>query len=284
MIRNTIIILIILVGIALVVFAGYQLGSINRLYREDVARSFKQKSVNPGLLTEDDIRTLPESVQKYFRYTGVIGKPKVVNFKIAFYGQFKMSPQQDWLKIKAEQYDFVKEFSRIFYMEASMFGLPVNGRDLYEAGKGNMLIKVAGIFPVADIQGLEMQKSGLATLFNDMCLMAPATLIDPRIRWETIDTKTVKGTLTDNGISVTAVLYFDEQGKLLNFTTNDRYYAPVGSTPKQVRWSTPINSYAPINGLNLTGSADAVWQLPEGDFTYAKFIVNELTYNTESKQ
>jgi hypothetical protein len=44
-----------------------------------------------------------------------------------------------------------------------------------------------------------MDVSGLVTMFNDMCLLAPVTLIDERIRWEPVDRLTAKGTPEHGG-------------------------------------------------------------------------------------
>jgi hypothetical protein len=47
-----------------------------------------------------------------------------------------------------------------------------------------------------------MDSSGLVTMFNDMCLLAPATLIDKRIQWEPVDSLTERGILEHSGKSV----------------------------------------------------------------------------------
>ena len=53
-----------------------------------------------------------------------------------------------------------------------------------------------------------MNMSETVTLFNDMCLFAPATLIDKEILWEPVDPRTVWARFTHNGITISAMLYF----------------------------------------------------------------------------
>lgn len=47
-----------------------------------------------------------------------------------------------------------------------------------------------------------MDKTETVTLFNDMCLMAPATLIDRRIQWQEIDRNSVKATFINYILSL----------------------------------------------------------------------------------
>lgn len=122
-----------------------------------------------------------------------------------------------------------------------------------------------------------MNTTETVTLFNDMCLMAPATLIDKRIQWQTIDSNTVKAIFTNHNISITAVLYFNTKGQLINFISNDRTNI---TDMKQYPFSTPIHSYAEINGFHLMHTGDAVWQMPDGDFIYGRFVLKRIEYNT----
>jgi hypothetical protein len=272
--------IIILFLVILAALFLYQAGSIKRIYNQEVLNSINQvKGNSDDLLTENDIQSLPETVKKYLRYTGVIGKPRVQNVRLSFSGELKPNKEADWLKVDTEQYDFFGELTRIVYIQSNTLGLPLTGRDLYSTGKGHMLIKVAGLIPVADAKAPEMDKAALVTLFNDMCLLAPAALIDQRISWETIDAQTVRGTITDQGLKVSGTLLFNDKGELISFFTNDRYYSPTGETYQQVGWSTPVSSYRSFNGITLAERGDAVWHFPEGDFTYARFTLKEAGYN-----
>ncbi len=259
----------------------YQSRGIKRIYKQEVVQGLNRIKRSENLIvTENDSRHLPEPVQKYLAYVGVYGKEKIQNVRITFEGEMKMDPQKDWLKIKTQQYNFFDESpTRMFLIQAKMFGLPIVGLDSYKNGKGNMLIKLASLFTVADAKGQEMDISETVTLFNDMCLMAPATLIDKRIQWETVDAWTAKGTFNDNGCKVSALLYFNTRGELTNFITDDRYYTTVGQSYQRVRWSTPVRDYAEINGVKLPTYGEGVWHLAAGDYPYARFNVKEVEYN-----
>jgi hypothetical protein len=119
------------------------------------------------------------------------------------------------------------------------------------------------------------------TFLNDMCLFAPAALIDDRITWETLDSVSARATFTTNNIRISAILDFDEEGKLVNFVSNDRYSV---DEMKAYPFSTPAGNYENTNGYNLPMYGEGVWHYPDGEFVYGKFKVKSIEYNlTEFK-
>jgi hypothetical protein len=275
-----IIVLIVVAALALL----YLSQEIRRTYKKEVLNGLgRVQGADLSLLTESDIQHLPEIVQKYLAYTGVIGKPKVQNYRIVLEAEMKTDPRKPWTPVIFEQYNFLDQPTRLFLVRMNMSGLPVIGLDSYINTKGNMLIKAAGLIKVSDIGGEFMDRAEAATLFNDMCLVAPASLTDPRIEWENIDDLTVKAIFTDGPNRVSAWLYFNDIGQLVNFVTDDRSYTTMDGKNMQVRWSTPVGNYREISGMRISTSGAATWHLPEGDYTYGKIKnIRELEYNLES--
>lgn len=277
------ILMILLVLIAASIpFIIYKSKELARTYKAEVERCLGRTDKKSSILTEANISHLPEQVQKYLRYVGVIGKEKVFNFKAVMDGQMKMDPKKDWTNIECVQYNFFdNELTRLFYMKANIFNIPVLGLHSYTDKEARMNIKAAGLVTVLDEKGAEMRISDTTTLLNDICLFAPAALTDKRITWETVDTSTVSATLKYKGTKVSALLYFNEAGELVNFVSEDRYYTPLdGSKSIKTRWSTPLRNYRERNGLKLPSGGEAVWNLPEGDYSYIKFTnIKEVKYN-----
>jgi hypothetical protein len=112
--------------------------------------------------------------------------------------------------------------------------------------------------------------------------MAPAALIDKRIEWTSIDSLSAKATFTNGVNKITAILYFNEQGQLINFTSDDRY--AIGDM-KQYRFSTPVKNYKLIDGRNVPTYGETIWHYPDGEFVYGKFTLKSVGYNVaEFKQ
>lgn len=222
------------------------------IYKND-AKAELQRTVNISepILTEADLLPLPLPVQRYLRYLGVVGKPKVVNFRIDFEGKIRKDEQSAWMPFASEQYNFMDSATRLFFMKASMKGLPVAGYHRFKNGDAFMDIRLLSMFKVQYQSGREMGIAETVTFFNDMCRLAPATLIDKRIQWLETDGDRVKAAFTNNGITITAWLYFNEAGQLINFISEDRYAAGEGGTMEQFPWSTPLKDYKTVDGHRI---------------------------------
>lgn len=266
--------------ILLAAIIDYGAWSFNNKYESEVRAGLQQTSATPvALLTEADLQPLPEPVQKYLRYSGALNKPKVSHFKVEFEGQIRKDEQSEWMPFTSVQYNFMDAASRLFFMRATMKGLPVAGFHCFKNGDAFMDIRLFSLFKVQYQTGKEMGIAETVTFFNDMCCMAPATLIDKRITWLETTGNTVKATLTNNGITISAWLYFNDAGALVNFISDDRYAAGDGNTMKKLRWSTPLKDYKTLNGNRLAGYAETIYNYPEGDLCYGRFMLADVEYN-----
>ncbi|MBC7607477.1 MAG: hypothetical protein H7199_11060 [Burkholderiales bacterium] len=264
---------VIILFVAIATYATYH---FEMKFKTDVKRHIAETNFpNDDLLLEVDIAMLPYPVQKYIRYTGAINKPKVKNMKIVFDGQMR-EKGKDFFKFNSVQYNFFEDPTRLFFMKAKMYGIPVPGYHCYQNEKATMQIKPLGLFNVVNVKGTELNKAETITLFNDMCLMAPASLIDKRIEWTTIDSLSAKATFTNGVNKISAVLYFNEQGQLINFTSDDRCAIGV---MKQYRFSTPVKEYIQMNGRNMWKYGETIWHYPDGEFVYGKFTLKSIEYN-----
>lgn len=278
------ILLIILVMVILVTVIVYSLNVlptsyINR-YKTEVRRRLSAVQ-DSSVLNEDDICHLPAPVKKYLYYAGAVGKPKVFNIRAVFSGSMKQKPDGNWMRIWSQQYNFFDDPARLFYIKASMFGIPFDGFHQYTGDHATMQIKIANLFTVADARGDKMDQGETVTMFNDMCLLAPATLTDHNITWKEISDTMVEAKFTNGNHTISATLYFGEDGALSNFISNDRFLSSDGKTYLNYPWSTPVKDYKDINGRKVPSYGEAIWEMPEGPFTYAKFDIGEIEYNLD---
>jgi hypothetical protein len=249
-------------------------------YEKDVKAGIMNTSlINESILTESDIQNLPEPVKKYIRNSGSIGKPKVNNFKIELTGEIRKDEQSEWMPFTTEQYNFVEPSTRLFFMKAVMKHLPVAGYHCFKNGKASMDIRLFSLFRVQYQSGSEMDVAETVTFFNDMCVMAPATLTDNRISWMDTGRDTVKAEFTNNSITITASLLFNEMGELINFISDDRYAVSGGNGMVRIPWSTPLKDYVEVNGYKVPGYAETIYSYPEGDFCYGTFSLENVEYN-----
>jgi uncharacterized protein DUF6544 len=97
------------------------------------------------------------------------------------------------------------------------------------------------------------------------------------ISFEPVDNNSSRVTLIDEGKSVTATMFFDDEGKLIDFVAPR--YREINGTYELDTWSTPITEYGEYEGLKLPVKAKAVWKLKEGDLEYIDVVITDLAYN-----
>lgn len=239
----------------------------------------RTKNIKNEMLTEKDIQHLPAIVQKYLHYTGSVGKEKVTNFKAVFKGGIRSNSSEEYMPLKSVQYNFTDKPTRLFYIVAKKKGIPAKGIHLYSDEKAIMLVKILGLFTVVNASGKEMDQGETVTLFNDMCFMAPASLIDHNIAWKEIDNLTAEAKFTNGSITIGATLYFNEVGELVDFMSNDRFETTDGKTYKNFPWLTPVTGYTNVNGYRLPSGAKLIYKHPDEDFCYGEFNLVSIEYN-----
>jgi hypothetical protein len=247
-------------------------------FRSDVRHQLERQGIiQPGLVTEADLSTLPPSIQRYLRACGVVGKPRVLNMRLEFEGEMR-EKGKDFFPFHSVQYNFFDDYSRLFFMTAWMKGMQVPGYHRYAGQHASMDIRLFGLFPVVRQSGPVMDKTETVTLFNDICLLAPAALIDPRISWEARDSLSTKAIFTNGDITISAILFFNAEGQLVNFISEDRTDVNANL---QIPFSTPVHRWQMIDGRQVIDEGDAVWHYPDGPFVYGKFRLKRIEYNVE---
>jgi uncharacterized protein DUF6544 len=272
----------VLVGIALG-FAAAGPYSLRIAFERDV----DQRLVNlppAEIVSDSDIARLPEPVQRYLRNAGVVGQARVANFYVRMHGRIRSGRGARWLPIAAEQYNFIGEPARLFYMTSSMFMIPVLGYHRFAGPTATMKIKAAGVVTVADTSGDEMNRSETVTIFNDMCVMAPATLIDRSITWEPVDSSTARARFAASAGTITAELQFTPTADLNDFVSDDRSaLMSDGRTMRRLRWSTPLTSWRSFGAVRLASKGEARWHEPDGEYAYLELTLDEVRYNVSSR-
>jgi len=244
----------------------------------EVARGLS-RPVTTATLTEADLAPLPEPVQRYIRLTGFVGQPRVQNYRVRFRGRIRSAADAGWMPFHADQQSFVDEPTRLFLMRATMFGVPVQAFHRLDHGAATMRVRVAGVYPMVDARGPDMDRSETVTLFNDMCILAPGSLVAPNISWEPIDAHAARARFTHGANTIVATLSFDDEGLLTDFVSSDRAQITGDGSVRAADFSTPLRDYRAFGPFRLAGHGDAVWHLPEAPFVYGEFDMLDVTYD-----
>ena len=265
-------------------FLAWRPLALHAAYSSDVALALQSTAPALPSIGEAHLTHLPDPVRRYLRSTGVVGEPPVANFRVRLHGRIRSDADSRWMPLRAQQYTFVRERKRFFYLTSSMFGVPVQGYHRYADGMASLDVRAARLIPIVSLTGPEMFQSETVTFLNDMCLFAPATLIDPAFVWKDIDVRTVGVRFTNAGVTVGAELTFNDKGELVDFVSDDRYQASTdGKRATRRRWSTPVTSYRLSGPKHLVAAGEGRWHTPEGSFAYIELEVDDVACNVRTR-
>lgn len=254
--------------------------SLRARHDQAVAAEFAAQPFTPGAapLAASDLAGLPVPVRRYVERSGALGRPRPQNMRVALDASMYRKPGQSPMRARSVQYSFFGRPARLFLMEARMFGLPVRALHVYRHERATFTVRVASSVNMVDLRGERISASETVTVLNDLCLMAPGALVDPRLAWTPVDDRSAGVTFTNGPHTVGATLVFDDRDELVDFWSDDRPDSSSGSFIP-MRWSTPVTEYRDSDGRHLIHRGAAAYDRPDGPFTYGEFTMRSITYD-----
>jgi hypothetical protein len=174
--------------------------------------------------------------------------------------------------------------TRQFFIDATRSGLPVDVLHVFTDGHASMQVRLCSVAPLVDARGPDLDRAETVTLFNDLCVLAPAALIGAPVTWQTVGEHNARASFTLGRNTVTADLAFNTDHELVDFVSDDRSAASAdGKTFMPRRWSTPLRGYRDFGARHVAVDGEAHWHSaePEGEFNYLDFHVDQIRYNVE---
>ncbi len=252
-------------------------------YQRRTAATLRQTHPSTGaVVTETDLAHLPDLVAGYVRGSGAVGQPRVGSVHARFHGRIRAGANARWMTYTGEQVNtYGPAPSRSFFMDAALFGLPVDVLHVFAGSAATMRVKLCSVVPMVNAAGPDMDRAETVTLFNDLCILASAALVDAPILWQPLDDTHVRGTFTNGAQTVTADLTFDN-GDLVDFVSDDRMSTSRdGSTFTPRRWSTPVRDYRTFGGRRIATHGEGRWHTtdPQGQYVYLEYNLDAITSN-----
>lgn len=240
------------------------------------AAAARQPATAPAVITDADIDSLPVPVARWLRRVGVVGTPRVQNFVVDMHAQLNRGPGEPWMETPILQVSFVPEPTRLFLLRTRMKGLPVTGLHAYTHDGARMQIRVAGVVNMVDESGAAFTRAETVTMLNDLCIMAPGAMLDARFAWQPLDDSSATVTFTNGAHRVTATLFFNADGDLVDFASDDRHSLPDDGE----RWTTALRGHRDMNGVRLPAEGDAIWHYADKpSWRYGRFDILRIRYN-----
>ncbi|EAY25467.1 conserved hypothetical protein [Microscilla marina ATCC 23134] len=236
-------------------------------------------NISQKVITEKDISSLPAVVQKWLVNVGVIGKKPVTSVRLTQDLQLKMTPEQsEWNNGVAEQYITVQPPAFNWSIKTRMGVMGVVGRDKFENGQGEMIIKLMSLVSVADAKQNEKVDQATLQRYLAEIVWYPTASLSPYIVWEQIGDNAAKATMSVHKTKGTGVFYFDDHGNFLKFTA-PRYKDLKDKEPKL--WTVAAIKTEERNGVKIPVELKADWELDNGNWTWLKLKIKDIDYNVK---
>lgn len=253
------------------------------LFLSEVAAEIaKHPPATPSVFSNDELAALPDPVENFLHQSRWAEKAKPFNARIHWDDvQFKRKPDASWMKLDCFQFNSVSAPARFAYMRSKLLGVvPFEGLDETHDGHGSMHLALAS-FAVGDQRGPEMDASALVTFLAE-ALLVPSVAVQSYMRWESLDDRSARATLTFNERSVSGVFHFDERGLCSRFVTEDRYLSEGRSKYSKHAWSAECSQYIEMGGVLVPSHLRAVWHLPTGDLEYFHGNIVDMEYDLDA--
>lgn len=229
------------------------------------------------LVTAQSLETLPEPVQRWLRFSGVLGQERIHSVFLKQKGEMRLKPDQEkWSQVRASQIFTTDKPGFLWWVEMDMMPLvPVVGRDRFFQGAGQMIIKIASVIPV--VQSRESDKVNEATLQRYLAEIVwfPTAALSRYIHWEARDDNSAKAMMAYGGTTGSVVFHFHKDGSVERVVAQ-RYKEPTDESPTE--WIATIQKTNRVNGLNIPTKLEVTWQLESGPFTWYRFEIFDILY------
>jgi hypothetical protein len=237
------------------------MSNLHELFLQEIRQERgKFLSRDPAELCVDELEGLPEPVKRYLFYCGFVGRKKQWYTQLSWANvEMKLSSGGKWRKMECTQFNSVPEPVRIVHMKMRVGGiLPLEARDKFQNGQGNMLVRLMRMFTLADVRGREMNESALVTLLSE-ALLIPAYAVQPYIRWEAIGLSRAVAFISGGEEVVHGVFVFNEAGEFIRFESLQRWKTGKRGHLKRTPWRITVSDYVNRDGIRHPTRASAAW-------------------------
>ncbi|MBK6266147.1 hypothetical protein JKA74_13970 [Marivirga sp. S37H4] len=243
----------------------------------------KSSLLKEKFISEDDIKELPEPVQKWLHRSGAMDKPSISRGKVIQQAEMKMKPEQeDWLHATAVQYTIIDEPAFIWKVDVKMNSLiNFQGRDKFEEGKGEMLIKLNALINVVNEKGEKLNEGTLQRYLGEM-VWFPSLAVSPYVSWQEVDDNTAIATMNYKGTKGSGTFYFNPEGDFIKFSA--MRYKDNKPDAKRYEWVLLVEEHKTFEGIKVPSQMTATWKLESGDWTWLKLEIKDIQYNEKANR
>ncbi len=233
-----------------------------------------------GVFSDQDLESLPEPVQRFFRQVLSDGQPPIESVYLEQSGLFNMGEEDDnWKSFSAVQHVVTDKPG--FDWEAKVAvapGLSARVHDTYIREEGSLHVSLLGLITVADMGGSDGISEGEFLRYFAEAAWYPTALLPGRnVRWQGVDDTSAIAYMTDGHLTAQLLFRFGEDGLIESVYAEVRGRTvgdEVVPTPWEGRWSR----YERHEGILVPMAGEVSWILPEGEKLYWQGEIRKIEF------
>ncbi len=266
-----------------IVLIGIIIGFGSWGFERQVAAEVNQVIAGPrekeiGLVSEEEINSLPRPVRNWLVNTGIQGRERVRNVYLEQTGEIRLNPDQKWANVKAKQYINAEEPAFLWRVDMNLFSiLPVKGRDKFQDGHGAMTIKLASLIPIVNVSSNPRIDEGALQRYLAELVWYPSTALSSYVTWEGLDDSTAKATMNYKGITGSVNFHFTSEGEVRKITA--KRYKGTDEAAQRRDWIIDVQESGSREGINMPTKMEVSWGLEEERFTWYRIDLTEMKYD-----
>lgn len=267
--------------IFILVLVGYFAWSFNLQISSEISELIQREDYSKELVKYEDLNDLPKPVKRWLEKSNIVGKEHIESVYLEQKGLLRLDPDQKWLEATAKQYFDIVEPAFLWTVETEMNNIPIVGRDLFYKGKGEILIKLASVFPVANEKDHPKLNEATLQRYLGEIVWFPSAALSDNITWEEIDDFSAKAIMTYEGVRGEATFYFNQNYELDKFLA--LRYKDV-KDEKRTLWQAKVIEIGEFNGIKIPIKLEASWLLQDNEeFMWYQFEITNIKYNNKGQ-
>ena len=277
-VRRMLAVILMVVALAVLVAVGARIAFERRMVREIDAFLGDARPPGRRVITNDDLQRVPDTIQRWLRYSIVVGSRVPTTVRLRQDGQFQMKGR-GWMPFVAEQYFTINPPG--FLWKASFRMAPlvsVTGRDQYRAGEASVEMRMLSLVPVANKTGGGLNQGDLLRFLGELQWF-PAAALEDYVVWEPIDSHSARATMNYGGIAASMTFRFDADGRLIE-STAVRYNDSRG---RNELWINRNESDRQFGGIRVPAAGEARWEYESGSYPYIRWRISTIEHDLPSR-
>ncbi len=267
---------IMILGATIIAYSTFQFKNKVREEREQIFEN--SENIDRTIVTKEAILKLPQTVQKWLIYSGVVGKEPISSVHLTQDLQLNMKEDQKvWHVAEADQY-FTIQPPAFNWKTTMQMNSVVNivGRDKFENGCGEMSIRMFSLIPIADAKNNEKVNEATLQRYLAEIVWFPTAALSPYIKWEPIDDQSAKAVMNYQGTEGSGIFHFDNKGEFIKFTA--LRFKDVKDNERKL-WTVSATKTEEHNGVKIPVKCEVRWNLGSEDWTWLKLKITDIKYN-----